>query len=88
MSTMEEWVRDCSADIKQTFPHHLIIVWYPRGEWAVSVDNLRIDHIMCLMAWLDTKMREQGITTSQRYQIYRGFGYSRMRSWLYAWCRP
>jgi len=88
MSTMEDWVRMYGEKIMETFPHHLVVVWYPRGEWAINADNLRVDHVICLMQWLDEQLRNQNLTTSQRYHIYRGFGYSRMRAWLNAVCRP
>lgn len=81
MSTMEDWVKSYGASITQTFPHHLVIVWYPRGEWAINADNLRVDHMICLMEWLDEQLVKTKLTTGQRYRIYRGFG----RSWFDAW---
>jgi hypothetical protein len=81
VSTMEDWVKMYGATIQQTFPHHLVVVWYPRGEWAMNADNLRVDHMMCLMEWLNERLVEQRLTVGQRYRIYRSWG----RSWLDAW---
>lgn len=75
---MQEWVAKAGDDIKVTFPHHLLIVWYPRGEWAINVDNLRVDHMICLMEWLNEQLVKQNLTIGQRYRIYRSWG----RGWF------
>lgn len=81
MSTMEDYVKQYGEQIKPVFPHHLVIVWYPRGEWSINTDNLHANHMICLMEWLNERLIEQNLTVRQRYRIYRNFG----RSWLDAW---
>lgn len=77
----EEAVKMYGEQIKQIFPHHLLIAWYPNGHWAINCDNIRADHLICLGEWVDQKMGEQNLTVGTRYRIYRSWG----RSWFAAW---
>ena len=88
MSTMEDWVKSYGERIKPVFPHHLIVVWYPQGQWAINTDDLRVDHMVCLMEWLNEQLISQNLTIGQRYRIYRGFGRSWWDAWRLAVVRP
>lgn len=88
MSTMEDWVKAYGADIHKTFPHHLLIVWYPAGQWAINADNLRVDHMMCLMEWIEEQLVGKELSMMQRYHLYRMWGRSRWHAVRLALVRP
>jgi hypothetical protein len=84
----EEAVKMFGDEVKKVFPHHLLIAWYPSGQWSINCDNIRIDHMVCLMEWLDKKIVEQNLTMGTRYRLYRVWGRSRWDAFRLAVFRP